>query len=80
LKEFQQKNHYNDWQFVYDPTLDATLRGGTGAGVAGGTPGATPGLNPGFQNPTNINGSPGGFGQSPMNPSPTAPQSPAPPR
>jgi type II secretory pathway pseudopilin PulG len=81
LKEFQQKNHYNDWQFVYDPTLDATLRGGTGAGVAGGTPGATPGLNPGFQNPTNINGtSPGGFGQSPMNPSPTAPQTPAPPR
>src|SRR5690242_3961601 len=25
LKEFQQKDHYNDWQFVYDPTMDPTL-------------------------------------------------------
>ena len=36
LKAFQQKDHYNEWQFVYDPTMDATLRG---AGV--GIPGAT---------------------------------------
>jgi hypothetical protein len=84
LKEFQQKNHYNEWQFVYDPTLDATLRGGNGAGIAGGTPGATPGLNPGFQGQQNLNGaSPGGFGSSPMtspNPTPPQSQSPSPPR
>jgi type II secretory pathway pseudopilin PulG len=82
LKEFQQKNHYNEWQFVYDPTLDATLRGGNGAGIAGGTPGATPGLNPGFQGQQNLNGtSPGGFGSSPMtspNPTPPPSQSPSP--
>lgn len=41
LKEFQQKNHYNEWQFVYDPTMDPTLRGGLGAGAATGIPGAT---------------------------------------
>jgi len=53
LKEFQQKNHYNEWQFVYDPTMDPTLRGGVGAGAATGIPGAsrnfpgqTGGLNP----------------------------------
>ena len=50
LKEFQQKNHYNEWQFVYDPTMDPTLRGGIGAGSATGIPGATgnlPGQTPG---------------------------------
>jgi type II secretory pathway pseudopilin PulG len=39
LKEFQQKNHYNEWQFVYDPTMDPTLRGGASAGAATGIPG-----------------------------------------
>jgi type II secretory pathway pseudopilin PulG len=76
LKEFQQKKHYNEWQFVYDPTLDTTLRGGAGAGVAGGTPGATPGLNPGFGGQNNLNGtSPNGFSQG----SSTTPNQPAPP-
>ena len=36
LKEFQQKDHYNEWQFVYDPTLDPTLRGAGGVGAPGG--------------------------------------------
>jgi hypothetical protein len=62
---FQQKDHYNDWQFVYDPTQDPTLRGGLGVGSANGVPGtagstfANPrgltnpgGLNPGGLNPT----------------------------
>ena len=22
IREFNHKNHYNDWQFVYDPTTD----------------------------------------------------------
>lgn len=61
LKEFQQKDHYNDWQFVYDPTQDPTLRGGLGAGSATGVPGTTGstfgpgGLNPGGLNPGGLN-------------------------
>ena len=47
LKEFEQKDHYNEWQFVYDPTMDPTLRGGAGNGAATGIPGATgTGFNP----------------------------------
>jgi hypothetical protein len=61
MKEFQQKNHYNEWQFVYDPTMDPTLRGGAGAGAATGVPGTigapgipVPGTNPqGFGQPGN---------------------------
>ena len=22
IREFNHKNHYNDWQFIYDPTMD----------------------------------------------------------
>ncbi|HWY67062.1 MAG TPA: hypothetical protein VNX88_00280 [Terriglobales bacterium] len=58
LKEFQQKNHYNEWQFVYDPTMDPTLRGGLGAGAATGIPGATGNL-PG-QTPGGLNSGPPG--------------------
>ena len=67
LKEFQQKDHYNEWQFVYDPTMDPTLRGGLGAGAATGVPGTigAPGVTlPGTNQP--------GFGQPGSNPmSPT---------
>ena len=68
MKEFQQKNHYNEWQFVYDPTLDPTTRGGASTGAATGVPGATgaPGLSqPGFGQPGF--GQPG-FGQPSSNP------------
>jgi type II secretory pathway pseudopilin PulG len=41
LKLFEQQDHYNSWQFVYDPTMDPTLRGGLGTGAATGIPGAT---------------------------------------
>lgn len=51
LKEYEGKNHYNEWQFVYDPTLDTTLRGG-GIGGAGAIPGNAPGgVNPGLNLP-----------------------------
>ena len=64
LKEFQQQKHYNEWQFVYDPTLDPTLRGGLGAGAATGVPGAMGGTGfPGQQNPGGLM-NPSGFGQS----------------
>ena len=62
LKEFQQKDHYNDWQFVYDPTMDPTLRGVPGVGGATGVPGAI-GV-PGF---TGIGANPGG-GLNPTSP------------
>ena len=61
LKEFQQQDHYKDWQFVYDPTMDPTLRGLPGAGGATGIPGAT-----GVGLPTN----PGG-GLNPLSPNTT---------
>jgi type II secretory pathway pseudopilin PulG len=63
MKEFQQKNHYNEWQFVYDPTMDPTLRGGAGTGAATGVPGGVnpPGLNPPGANPSGLN---------PMSPTP----------
>ena len=74
LKEFQQKNHYNEWQFVYDPTMDPTQRGGVSAGAATGIPGGIPrqGINqPGFSQPGSNPLSPGS-----QNPS-SAPNPPA---
>ncbi|PYX27603.1 MAG: hypothetical protein DMG80_18230 [Acidobacteria bacterium] len=58
IREFNRKNHYNDWLFIYDPTGD---RGGllngpaqpnlnAGLGIApGGAPGAPPNAGPGGQ-------------------------------
>jgi type II secretory pathway pseudopilin PulG len=42
IKELNGKNHYNDWQFVYDPTQDPTARGRTGIPGQQGITGATP--------------------------------------
>ena len=72
LKEFQQKNHYNEWQFVYDPTMDPTLRGLPGGGAGAGIPsGAGIGLNPNT-----------GIGLNPTSPgtttNPTSPNGPGP--
>jgi type II secretory pathway pseudopilin PulG len=43
LKEIDQKTHYNEWEFVYDPTLDTTLRG---MAQQGRPPGQQGGPNP----------------------------------
>src|SRR5947209_2989191 len=73
LREFQQKDHYNEWQFVYDPTMDPTTRGALGlaGGVGGvGVPGIG-GTNPGRLNPQQ----PGGLNPSQpgsLNPSPNS--------
>jgi len=84
LKEFQQKNHYNEWQFVYDPTMDPTLRGGTGSGAATGVPGGInqpglnqPGLNPSGSNPSSPNSAqpnPTGTGTGNSTPNPGVPR------
>ena len=67
LKEFQQKDHYNEWQFVYDPTMDPTLRGGLGAGSATGVPGTSGStFGPGGLNPRGLN--PGGLNPGGLNP------------
>jgi len=56
IKELNKKNHYNDWEFVYDPTLDLTTVQPL-AGVANQpnqiSPGVqvSPGLQPGSASP-----------------------------
>lgn len=82
IREFNKKNHYNDWYFVYDPTLDrgGLVQGpaqpplaGAGGSVVGtpGAPGANPagGMNsgPGFGSSPSGNSS---FGNSPFGSSP----------
>ena len=77
LKEYQQQKHYNEWQFVYDPTMDPTLRGAGIAAGGTGLPGATGGIglnptqNPGGLNPTQ---NPGGLNPTPFGG--TSPQQP----
>lgn len=69
IREFNKKNHYNDWYFIYDPALDrgGLLQGpaqpplaGTGGSVVG-TPGAA------GTNPAGGTNSGAGFGNSPSN-------------
>lgn len=73
IKEINGKNHYNDWQFVYDPRLEQqTLQPGS-PGVNGANPigGNTPGQ---FNNgaPGQINPAGGGqMGQPSITPSTT---------
>ena len=37
IKELNKKNHYNEWEFVYNPQLDVTMAQAA-AGVAGQNP------------------------------------------
>jgi len=52
IKELNKKNHYNDWEFVYDPSLDMA---GAVSGVMGQNPagpgGQAPGMQPGLGSP-----------------------------
>ena len=71
IREFNHKNHYNDWQFIYDPTMD---RGGLIT-----TPAqpplqvAAPLQQQNSSSPNNSSGSPSSFGgmQSPPPAQPT---------
>jgi len=58
IKELNTKNHYNDWEFVYDPRLDLTMAQPL-AGVPGQNP-LAPGVQaPGMQPSTSSPGVPG---------------------
>jgi type II secretory pathway pseudopilin PulG len=69
IKEFNEKDHYEDWYFVYDPQLEQA--GGTGVTVAaprvGGSPGGTAGQAQGGpqQQPTPVVPAPAPTPQSP---------------
>jgi type II secretory pathway pseudopilin PulG len=75
IREFNHKSHYNQWQFIYDPTMD---RGGLIT-----TP-AQPALSVAapLQQPNNSSSSPSSFGQNPPSMGTpgfsTGPQSPPP--
>jgi len=76
---YKTKNHYNEWEFVYDPIVEQMMMGGmSGAGSGGvsagslGNPGQTG--NPGFSGTPNT---PAGSGSN-TNPAPTQPTQPSP--
>lgn len=79
IRIFNKKSHYNEWQFIYDPTTDRggllttpnqpSLQGATSVAGAPGTTG-TPGAS------TGISGQPGGFGNQPSQPNQSGPQTP----
>jgi type II secretory pathway pseudopilin PulG len=50
IKVLNKKNHYNDWEFVYDPSLDLSMGGGLGTPLPGQNPAQNPlGGMPGIQ-------------------------------
>lgn len=65
---YKKKNHYNEWEFVYDP-LSEQMNGGSFGGGLNTQPISNSGSSTG-----GING--GGFGTPP--PEPTPPQQPPP--
>jgi type II secretory pathway pseudopilin PulG len=59
---YKKKNHYNEWEFTYDPAQERMMLGGGGNnGLGQPTPGAVPGIgnSPGFGN------TPGGITPTP---------------
>ena len=76
IREYNKKNHYNQWQFIYDPTMDRggllmtpsqpPLLGATNANV-GNLPLNSPGMNPGMNN-GGFGGNNNGLGGSPSGP------------
>jgi type II secretory pathway pseudopilin PulG len=82
---YKTKDHYNEWEFTYDPIMDQKMMtggnlgtgvpglngSGTGSGTGTGTPGS-PNNGPGFGSPSNGPG----FGSPPQGP----PETPAPPQ
>ena len=67
IKELNKKNHYNEWEFVYDPQLDLTTAQAVAA-VAGQVP-----LAPGTQTPGQSTIGGPGLGTQVATPSPGMP-------
>jgi type II secretory pathway pseudopilin PulG len=67
---YKKKNHYNEWEFFYDPLADQMMQGGN-TGMIGQPAGATS---------TPVGGIPGTNGAPPLPPQPPTPQPPAPPQ
>lgn len=76
---FKKKNHYNEWEFTYDPAMEQMTSGGLGgAGGAGiGQPAA--GMGGGIGGGIGGSGFGSGSGFGPTSPSPTIPTSPTSP-
>lgn len=79
IREFNNKNHYKDWLFIYDPSGD---RGGLlnkpwqqdlGNRGFGGVTGQQPGMGPAQNTPTTPTGGTGPGGQPNPNPEPSPP-------
>jgi type II secretory pathway pseudopilin PulG len=79
---YKKKNHYNEWEFTYDPISDMQTMTGGNAGNNGlgsqpglGSPGQQPGLGqpPGALGGPPAGGSGTGFGPGPGSPAPTNP-------
>jgi type II secretory pathway pseudopilin PulG len=69
---YKKKNHYNEWEFTYDPISEMQTMTGGNAGMMS-QPGTAPPAGAGTN--TNLN-NPGGFSLSPT-PTPTAPATPS---
>jgi type II secretory pathway pseudopilin PulG len=78
IREFNKKNHYKDWQFIYDPSSDrggllntpaqpnlAVSMNNSGQGNNQSGPGQGQGFGPQGQQPGGFGQQPGGFGQQP---------------
>lgn len=74
IKEINGKDHYNDWQFVYDPRLEmptaGVVPGAQGANPVGGTVNPVGGVAPGQQQPGQMNPLPVQQQPGQMNPPP----------
>jgi type II secretory pathway pseudopilin PulG len=70
---FKKKQHYNEWEFVYDPLTDIRTQSGN-TGMIGQPVGGT-----GSSTPIGMGSPGGGLGTSPTQPSPAPPETPAPP-
>ena len=74
IREFNRKNHYNDWLFIYDPTsdrgglLNAPVQPNLNQGLGGAPPAGAPAVPP--------NAGPGGPGGQPPQPGPPPGQEP----
>jgi type II secretory pathway pseudopilin PulG len=86
---YKKKNHYNEWEFVYDPLLEQMMQGGNAGTIGqpasatsspiGGSSGIGIGTGSGFNTGSGAGGSPGGINPGATNPGAGSPTSQPPP-